>query len=223
MPKALHSASIEADCSRCVALCCVLLSFDRSDAFAFDKASGEPCHHLTRQWRCAVHADLEGEGMGGCAAYDCAGAGPRVVEEVFGLDRLSWAWLHDERQVALLADVFGVLQRVHALLSLVQAAVALGLSTRHLAEAEGLATRLRPAARWSPEEVLALDVTSLSADVHGFLRGLAVSLPGADRQRRRLPVLGARTPSAGIEGDSMRGAPRRGVQSKSKSRSLGEG
>jgi len=55
-----------ADCSRCVGLCCVLLPFQRSADFAFDKAAGEPCRHLDDGHRCRIHAslleDLDGSG-----------------------------------------------------------------------------------------------------------------------------------------------------------------
>lgn len=58
------------------------LAFDRSTCFAFDKAAGVPCHELDGN-ECRIHADLEARGCSGCARYDCAGAGQRVVQEVF--------------------------------------------------------------------------------------------------------------------------------------------
>jgi hypothetical protein len=69
-----------ADCSRCVGLCCVLLPFARSADFAFDKAAGDPCRHLSSDHRCGIHTRLREEGMRGCAAYDCFGAGQAVTE-----------------------------------------------------------------------------------------------------------------------------------------------
>ncbi len=68
-----------ADCSRCVGLCCVLLPFRRSADFAFDKAAGEACRHLAGDHRCRIHTTLLDDGMRGCVAYDCFGAGQEVT------------------------------------------------------------------------------------------------------------------------------------------------
>lgn len=69
----------EADCSRCVGLCCVALSFARSDGFGHDKANGEPCHYLDAAFRCSIHARREALGYSGCEAFDCLGAGQRAT------------------------------------------------------------------------------------------------------------------------------------------------
>jgi hypothetical protein len=76
----LSVVDLVADCSRCVGLCCVLLPFQRSADFAFDKAAGEPCRHLDDGHRCRIHASLLEDGMRGCVAYDCFGAGQTVTE-----------------------------------------------------------------------------------------------------------------------------------------------
>jgi hypothetical protein len=60
-------------------LCCVHTCFDASEDFAFSKAHGERCRHLTADHRCAIHARLIERGCSGCAAYDCYGAGQRVT------------------------------------------------------------------------------------------------------------------------------------------------
>jgi hypothetical protein len=73
---------LRGDCTRCAALCCVALAIDRSASFAFDKAAGEPCANL-RGHLCVIHDELETRGCSGGARYDCAGAGQRVVHEVF--------------------------------------------------------------------------------------------------------------------------------------------
>ena len=55
------------------------IAFGRSADFAFDKAAGEPCRHLTGDHRCSIHATLRADGMAGCTVYDCFGAGQRVT------------------------------------------------------------------------------------------------------------------------------------------------
>jgi hypothetical protein len=105
-----------ADCGRCAALCCVWTAFDASDDFAFTKPAGVACHHLRRDHRCAIHGQLAGRGLRGCAAYDCHGAGPRATRLLDGAARLT------DRQRD---DVFRILRDVHELLWRLDGAAAL--------------------------------------------------------------------------------------------------
>lgn len=75
----MTQAEMTSDCSRCVGLCCVALSFDRSDGFGHDKVAGEPCYHLDASFRCSIHAKREALGYEGCEAFDCLGAGQRAT------------------------------------------------------------------------------------------------------------------------------------------------
>lgn len=104
-----------ADCTRCAALCCVWSAFDASDDFAFSKPAGVACHHLRRDHRCAIHDQLAGRGLRGCAAYDCHGAGPRATR-LFAASRLTDRQRH---------EAFLVLRDAHELLWLLAGAAAL--------------------------------------------------------------------------------------------------
>jgi hypothetical protein len=102
------------DCERCAALCCVAPAFDASAAFAFDKAAGVRCRHLTGENRCSIHEALVERGFPGCAAYDCYGAGQRVTRAFEGSG--------DERRRN---EAFLILQGVHELLWLLSEAAKL--------------------------------------------------------------------------------------------------
>jgi uncharacterized protein YjbI with pentapeptide repeats len=71
--------SLVADCSRCVGLCCVAPAFAASADFAFSKPAGVACRHLAADASCSIHDRLIPSGFPGCVAYDCFGAGQRVV------------------------------------------------------------------------------------------------------------------------------------------------
>ena len=71
--------SLAADCSRCVGLCCVAPAFAASTDFAFSKPAGVACRHLAPDASCTIHDRLIPSGFPGCVAYDCFGAGQRVV------------------------------------------------------------------------------------------------------------------------------------------------
>jgi pentapeptide repeat protein len=71
--------SLVADCSRCAGLCCVAPAFAASADFAFTKPAGVACRHLAADASCTIHDRLIPSGFPGCVAYDCFGAGQRVV------------------------------------------------------------------------------------------------------------------------------------------------
>jgi hypothetical protein len=103
-----------ADCGACAALCCELLAFDAGEAFGFDKPAGVRCLHVLPTNRCGIHACLAPAGFGGCAAYDCRGAGPRAT-------RLFAREVLDDRQRE---HVFAVLRELHDLMWLLDRAAA---------------------------------------------------------------------------------------------------
>ena len=72
-------AHLKADCSACVALCCVIPPFDAVQGFGFDKPAETPCHHLCADHRCGIHDQLVNRGFAGCVAFDCLGAGQRLT------------------------------------------------------------------------------------------------------------------------------------------------
>ncbi|MFG6415341.1 hypothetical protein ACG02S_15695 [Roseateles sp. DC23W] len=72
---------LKADCSACVALCCVVPPFDAVQGFGFDKQSETPCHHLCADHRCGIHDGLIAQGFSGCVAFDCLGAGQRLTAQ----------------------------------------------------------------------------------------------------------------------------------------------
>lgn len=72
-------AHLKADCSACVALCCLVPPFDAVQGFGFDKPAETPCRHLCADHRCGIHDDLLAQGFAGCVAFDCLGAGQRLT------------------------------------------------------------------------------------------------------------------------------------------------
>ena len=84
MSKPVAEPELVADCSRCFALCCVLLPYRRDAGFGADKPGGVPCHHLASDDRCGIHADLRERGWSGCAIFDCFGAGQHVSQVTYG-------------------------------------------------------------------------------------------------------------------------------------------
>ena len=74
-------AHLKADCSACVALCCVIPPFDAVQGFGFDKPAETACHHLCADHRCGIHDGLIEQGFTGCVAFDCLGAGQKLTAQ----------------------------------------------------------------------------------------------------------------------------------------------
>lgn len=78
-PSAQLPQHLKADCSACVALCCVIPPFDAVQGFGFDKPAETPCRHLCADHRCGIHDSLVQRSFSGCVAFDCLGAGQRLT------------------------------------------------------------------------------------------------------------------------------------------------
>ena len=102
---------LAADCARCAGLCCVVPAFTRSADFAISKPAGQPCPNLGPDSRCAIHARLRDRGFGGCAAYDCFGAGQQTVQVTFG----GRDWRSSPGLAAQMFAAFGVMRQLNEL------------------------------------------------------------------------------------------------------------
>ena len=107
-----------ADCANCVGLCCVALAFERSAAFAYDKAPGDPCVHLEQDFRCEIHPVLRQSGFTGCTVFDCFGAGQKVTQRLF--DGRSW---RDDSVRGDMFAAFPIVRRLQQLLWYLDAAL----------------------------------------------------------------------------------------------------
>jgi hypothetical protein len=168
----MDDAMLRGDCARCAALCCVGLAFDRSEHFGFDKDAGVPCVHLVGH-RCAIHRTRNERGFGGCASYDCAGAGQRVTQSIFE----GRSWRDEPALLAPMIDAFRAARDAHALLVLLHAARRLPLDV----ERERVRSELE-AELGAPH-----DAPEMSRRVAAFLQSLRELVPEA--RRRRLPVV----------------------------------
>ena len=157
-----------ADCSKCAALCCVAMPFDKGDMFAFDKEAGVACKHLDGHL-CKLHGELEDEGLKGCVIYDCVGAGQRVVQEMFG----GKSWRDDPEIEADMFEAFRIMRLIHGWLELLEAAVDLPLDADQEDGLEALYARLQLPEEYDLETLIALERSGIGSEISGFLRSLA--------------------------------------------------
>lgn len=154
---------LNADCARCAALCCRLSSFDRSEDFAFSKAAGETCRHLTKRFGCSVHSRRLELGLAGCTTFDCSGAGQVLTARLTGDEEL-------RVQVA----AFHALVEIHFCLRLVELAERLGFASEVAARKELLLAH----SRLSAEQLATLDTSGLRVVLHARSQRQNVLKPG---------------------------------------------
>jgi len=179
-----HRQKLRGDCAACQGLCCVALSFERSEWFAFDKLAHQPCPKLERAGTCAIHRRLVGLGQAGCARYDCYGAGQRACQLLAGT-----SWRDGPEQAARMFSTFARLKEVHELRLLLREAARLALTPAHEAERGALLAELEPAEDFSAATLAAIDLHTIGERVRSWLRGLRrnFSEPMAARRLRVLP------------------------------------
>jgi hypothetical protein len=173
---------LRGDCSRCAALCCVGLSFERSEHFAFDKPAGAPCAHLGANHRCQIHQSLTISGFEGCARYDCLGAGQRVTQEVFA----GRSWREDPQLLLPMLEAFVVQREIQELLLLVHAAAGLSLTPQQASERAELERTLSPDRAWSLAMQAEFQRAGTAASVRRFVASLRGRVSRGASDARRL-------------------------------------
>ncbi|WP_158965791.1 hypothetical protein [Chachezhania sediminis] len=167
MPQTDH---LKTDCSKCAALCCLALAFDKGRDFAFDKNPGEPCRNLSGH-SCAIHDRLEQEGFRGCVAYDCMGAGNRVVQEVFG----GLTWRDEPRLARVMTEAFAAMREMHRRIDMLRVAGTFPLQPPEDQARREFLARLEQH-RWSGPELNEFEM-GLALEIDIFFHGIRKHLP----------------------------------------------
>lgn len=208
--------SLRADCERCFALCCVAPAFSASADFAISKPAGQPCPNLQPDFRCSIHDRLRPRGFGGCAVYDCFGAGQQVAQVTFG----GRDWRQAPEIAAQMFDVFAIVRQLHELLWYLTEALAMRPARPLHSELSAALRETERLAGGSPEALAALDVNAHRRGVNALLlRASELARAGARREavgpegagltgvdHRGADLTGKDLRGAGLAGASLRGA-----------------
>lgn len=201
----MSSTDLRSDCSRCFALCCVLLPYSADAGFGADKAGGTPCSNLAADDQCRIHTDLRETGWRGCTIFECFGAGQQVSQVTYE----GRSWRDPSVNLGEMAAAFSALRLVHEMLF-------------HLEEAQQrcpspsldeLASRLQDLRMSTPEEILAVDLDDLIEEVGAALRGVSAVIRGPeDRDHRRALLMAADLRGADLGQADLLGADLRDAQ-----------
>jgi len=208
--RAAGGLELRADCGRCLGLCCVAQVFAASADFAFDKPAGVACRHLGPDTRCGIHDRLRQEGMPGCVAFDCFGAGQHVTQVTMaGTD-----WRESPGTAERVFGVFAVMRQLHELAWYLVEALALPAARPAHAELRAALDGVEALVAEPADVLLAADVADRRAAI-GALLAKASELArldasggpgGRERDRRGADLAGADLRGQDLRGTVLRGA-----------------
>ena len=201
---------LRADCTRCVGLCCVALTFAVSADFAIDKPAGEACPNLAPDFGCSIHARLREEGMPGCVAYDCFGAGQHVTQSTFaGVD-----WRASSEVAGRMFDAFSVMRQLHELLWYLDEALGMAPARPVHPELREARDEIEALTALPAGELLAMDVASRRQET-GVLLARASDLARAgawpENGHGAVDCRGADLAGADLRGQDLQGTNFRGA------------
>ncbi|MBL7254997.1 pentapeptide repeat-containing protein [Paractinoplanes lichenicola] len=192
---------LHADCSRCVALCCVAPAFAKSSDFAIDKPAGTPCRNLGDDFRCTIHERLDSSGFHGCVVFDCFGAGQRLTQETFG--GADW------RQRPEMFAALPIMRQLHELMWFVTEALKLDEARRVHPKLRDALAETDHLAAGSSAELRGLDLDAIRRRVNPLLQRASelarASFPKR-KDHRGANLIGRRMRGADLRGASFRGA-----------------
>jgi hypothetical protein len=184
----------------------VVPAFAASAEFAIDKPAGHPCPHLDARFRCRIHDELRPRGFGGCAAFDCLGAGQQVTQITFG----GRSWHTDPGLAGQMFEAFGVMRQLHEVLwYLAEAINRTGDLDSHLTrDLIGARRRIDALTGCAASDLIALDVAAVRRETGELLRrasSLVRSGISTGSRQKRHSMMGANLRGANLSGADLRG------------------
>ncbi|WP_082673203.1 pentapeptide repeat-containing protein [Paenibacillus senegalimassiliensis] len=208
---------LRADCQSCFGLCCTALYFSASEGFPADKAAGHPCTHLQPDFRCAIHETLGKQGLKGCIAFDCFGAGQRVSQVSFG----GKDWKATPNSAESMFKVFLMMLQLHELLWHLSEALNQQATLEIRNDLQDMLERTERHTLLSPEELIRFDmaehrqaVNTLLLQTSELVRTQALSKlkhpPIPSRRQKQIgrgaDLVGADLRNLQLQGANLRGA-----------------
>ncbi|GLC32639.1 pentapeptide repeat-containing protein [Clostridium omnivorum] len=202
------------NCKRCFGFCCVALYFSASEGFPTDKDAGIPCINLQEGFTCAIHKNLRENGLKGCIAYDCFGAGQKVAQVTYRGEH----WLKKPELEKEMFQVFLIMRQLHEMLwYLTEALMLQGNSitkntlSQLIKETEGLTNLDAGSLLEINLEAHRQKVNSLLQQTSEHIRFIVTSgqkntLKSKKRIAGRLDLIGADLRRTNLRGADLRGA-----------------
>lgn len=161
----MNLQNLRVDCEKCFGLCCVALYFSASEGFPVDKDAGKPCLNLQSDFSCSVHKNLRKQGLKGCTAYDCFGAGQKVAQVTYG----GRTWRQVSESAQQMFEVFLIMRQLHEMLWYLTESISLQSDFSIQVELNSIYKKTEQLTLLSPDSLIELDVAAHRSDVNALL------------------------------------------------------
>lgn len=211
--KKLYEA-LRIDCKRCFGFCCVALYFSASEGFPTDKDAGKPCINLQEDFTCAVHKNLRENGLKGCIAYDCFGAGQKVAQVTYRGEH----WLQSPELSKEMFQVFLIMRQLHEMLWYLTDTLMLQSNSIIKTRLSQLIRETEELTKLDAKSLLEIDIVAHRQKVNPLLQqtsehiravvssGQKNTLKSKKRIAGRLDLIGADLRKTNLRGADLRGA-----------------
>lgn len=196
------------NCEKCFGFCCVALYFSASEGFPTDKVAGKPCINLKSDFTCLVHNNLRQQGLKGCTAYDCFGAGQKVAQITYKGEN----WRDSSQLAKEMFDVFLVMRQLHEMLWYLTEASMLESAYSIKEEIDLLIRETEEITNLSPKDLIELDIVSHREKVNVSLRQASelvkenFNLKNQKELSRGKNFIGKKLKKVNLIGSDLRGA-----------------
>jgi uncharacterized protein YjbI with pentapeptide repeats len=146
-------------------LCCIALYFSASEGFPIDKDAGKPCINLQSNFSCSVHRNLREQGLKGCTAYDCFGAGQKVAQVTYG----GQDWRQVPESAKQMFEVFLIMRQLHEMLWYLREAITLQPARPIRDQLISMQTETVRITSLNPDSLMELDLAAHRAGVNKLL------------------------------------------------------
>ena len=191
---------MKSDCSKCSGLCCIALFFSKIDGFPIDKAPGQPCINLLKDYRCKIHSQLEKQKMKGCIGYDCFGAGQHVTQVIYQ----GQTWNDIPNQSMEIFDVFIIVFQLYQIRYYLTEATSL-ISAKPLKKSiQCLIDENIKMCHYRPKDILSLDLEQYRNKSNHILKQVCKLLQQSIHSENKKGL--ANFPGGNFKGQDMSGA-----------------
>ena len=206
--------SMKVDCQKCFGFCCVALYFSASEGFPTDKDAGKPCINLQPDFNCAIHKNLRENGLKGCTAYDCFGAGQKVAQVTYS----GHNWRQAPESAKQMFEVFLIMRQLHEMLWYLAEALALQAAYPIQDKLSYMVSETERLTHLGADSLIALDVAAHRRNVNILLVQTSelVRTKACSEQKiplkqhktgtRRSDFMGADLRKTNLKGADLRGA-----------------
>ncbi|WP_010234587.1 pentapeptide repeat-containing protein [Clostridium arbusti] len=157
---------LKIDCEKCFGLCCVALYFSAAEGFPTNKDAGKPCINLQSDFKCSVHKNLRKNGLKGCTAYHCFGAGQKVSQVTYG----GKDWRRNPETAKQMFDVFLIMRQLHEMIWYLTEAFILQTDQNVKVEISSLLNSIEALTLCGVDSLLTLDIDANRTKVNILLK-----------------------------------------------------